>query len=41
MPFLLAAEISWSAGASVVRVGVVPQSESETAAAKGSCHDPS
>ena len=41
MPFLLAAEMSLVPLVSVVRVGVVPQSESDTAAVNGSCHDPS
>ena len=41
MPFLLAAVTSWLPCESDVNVGVVPQSESDTAASKGSCHDPS
>src|ERR1700688_2142106 len=41
MPFLLAAVTSWSPCESVVSVGVVPQSESDTAASNGSCQEPS
>ena len=40
VPFLLATDSSWSPAASVVRVGVVPQSESEIEALNGSCHEP-
>ena len=40
MPFLLATDSSWSPAASVVSVGVVPQSESSTEASNGSCQEP-
>src|ERR1035438_4416658 len=40
MPFLLATDISWSPAASVVRVGVVLQSESAIEAPNGSCQEP-
>src|SRR5712675_1803878 len=40
MPFLSATDSSWSPAASVVRVGVVDQSESATEAPKGSCQTP-
>src|SRR5690349_15100906 len=39
VPFLLATESSWSPAASVVSVGVAPQSESSTEAANGSCQE--
>src|ERR1035437_8239065 len=39
MPFLLATDSSWSPLASVVSVGVVPQSESSTEASNGSCQE--
>ncbi len=39
MPFLLATDSNWSPAASVVSVGVVPQSESSTDASNGSCQE--
>ncbi len=39
MPFLLATDISWSPAGSVVRVGVVLQSESAIEAPNGSCQE--
>src|SRR5712691_10278376 len=39
MPFLFATESSWCPAASVVSVGVVPQSESRTDASNGICQE--